>query len=85
MEQYFLIKSTGGLDSEGAKVRFLGRQLTRVGDCIYFDIDDGYLDKDFEYYNLSRCKPSNTTGTSDLKRVIDGDEPLDKDEHKRFR
>ena len=62
-----LIKCTGNLDQEGSRVRFLGRILIRRGDTIVFEMDPDYLQQDLDYYGLSKCKPSNTPGSNELK------------------
>jgi len=80
-----LIKCTGNLDQEGSRVRFLGRILIRRGDSIVLEIDPDYFQPDLEHYGLSKCKPSNTPGSNELKRVANGDEPLDAQAHRRFR
>ena len=80
-----LIKATGNLDHEGAQVRFLGRRLTRRGDSIIFEMDPDYLNNEFDYHGLLNCRPANTTGSKEIKRMVDGDEPLDREEHKRYR
>ena len=80
-----LIKATGNLDEEGSQVRFLGRRLTRRGDKIIFDMDPDYMNVDLDYYGLLKCRPAVSPGSNELKRTVDGDEPLSTHEHKRYR
>ena len=81
----FLMKHTGDLNSEGAKVNFLGRQLVRFGDSIRINMKSGYFDADLEWFGLSKSKGSNTPGTNTVKRPLDGVDLLNPDEHRIYR
>ena len=48
-------------------------------------MDENYLLQEFKDCLLDRCKPSPTTGTQNVKRIQDGDEALDDQEHRRYR
>ena len=85
IKEHFLIKYTGELDTEGSKARFLRRCLKRAGDSIILYMDENYLSEEFKDYSLEKCRPANTTGTSEVKRIQDGDEALDDIEHRRYR
>ena len=81
----FLIKRTGHLNDDGSTARFLGRVLKRVGDSIRFHMDSNYLEAEFEHYDVNTCRPVTIPGTSTVKRLVDGDEPLDAQGHKKYR
>ena len=76
---------TGTLDQEDSTANFLGRKLIRRGDSIILRGTDDYFKIDYEWLRLQHCNPSSTPGTSKLKRIQDGDEPLSREDHRRYR
>ena len=68
LKEYFLIKDTGELNSEGCSVTLLGRILKRVGDSVLLIMKSGYIDAEFEEFGLTNCKGSSTPGSKGVKR-----------------
>ena len=81
----FLLKVTGGLNEEGATATFLGRKLKRVSDGIVLYGTKDYYQSDLEFFGLTKAKPVSVPGSSALRKLFDGDEPVSAEEHSAYR
>ena len=82
LQKELIVKITGEL-VEGTEHTFLGRRLHHCGDSIDVCMSPSYVDKLLEMYNLSKCNPVATTGSSSLRQLMP--EPLDKEGHEKYR
>ena len=80
-----LIKKTGTLSNEGDKLAFLGRQLTRTSDSVQIGMDSSYVAKILEEADMVKCRTSTTPGNDSLKKKLEDEYELDRDEHKLYR
>jgi len=80
-----VMKKTGQLEKEGDKLDFLGRQLTRTNNAVLVSMDGNYIAKILEEANLEKCRPALTPGTDTLKRQVESEEELNKEDHATYR
>ena len=66
-------------------LKFLGRMFHHRGDNVLIKALPGYFDDLLSMFGMLNCKGSNTPGTSTVKDVIGGDQPLSKADHQLFR
>ena len=81
---HVLLKHTGHL-KEGTSLKFLGRQLTHRGDNVLVSPLTHYIEELLQMYNLDKCRPTTTTGNSQLKTTVEDEEPLNQEEHSKYR
>jgi len=81
-----VMKNTGTLCEENDKRNFLGRQLTRTADSsILISMDPTYVAKILEESGMSKCRAANTPGTEALKRKIEDEYELSREDHSAYR
>jgi hypothetical protein len=85
LKQEFLLRETGTLSQVGDKLEFLGRKLERTCDSVLITMDHSYIDKILAEANLSKCRAALTPGTDSLRRKIEDEEKLGKEEHSQYR
>ena len=83
LQKDLLLKVTGTLD-EGQSSSFLGRNLKRTSTFISVGMSPSYIDAMLELYGLKQCRPALAPGTDALRKQLDC-EPLDPEDHKRYR
>jgi hypothetical protein len=81
----FLMKQTGTLCDEGDKLAFLGRQLTRTSDSVCISMDPTYVAKILEESEMTKCRTANTPGTDALKKKVEDENELNREDHKAYR
>ena len=83
LQKDLLLKVTGTLN-EGQSSSFLGRNLKRTSTFISVGMSPSYIDAMLELYGLKQCRPALAPGTDALRKQLDC-EPLDPEDHKRYR
>ena len=83
LQKDLLLKVTGTLD-EGNSATFLGRNLKRTSTFISVGMSPSYIDAMLELYGLTQCRHALAPGSDALRNNFDV-EPLDPEDHKRYR
>ena len=78
----FLMKQTGTLCDEGEILNFPGRQLSRTSDSVCISMDPTYVAKILEESEMTKCRIAKTPGTDALKKKVEDENELDKEDHK---
>ena len=84
IQSKLLLKVTGTL-SETTPLKFLGRIITYTDNSIHIAMPPDYIDTILQEHGMTTAKSATTTGTTTIKRALDGDTPLDSDEHSLYR
>ena len=66
-------------------INFLGRCITRRDDSVEMSMPTSYIDKMLEQLDMVKCKPAATPGVDSLRKLIESEELLSKDERKLYR
>ena len=64
LKEHLLIKATGNLNTEGARVRFLGRWFQRVGSSLHMYEEATYYNNILKDMGLESCRSASTPGPS---------------------
>ena len=83
LQKDLLLKVTGTFN-EGQSSSFLGRNLKRTSTFISVGISPSYIDAMLGLYGLKQCRPALAPGTDAWRKQLDC-EPLDPEDHKRYR
>ena len=85
LKQELLLKETGTLSKVGDKLDFLGRKLERTCESILVTMDQVYIEKILAEADMTKCRLALTPGVDSLRKKIEEEEPLDKEQHSYYR
>ena len=70
---------------KGDALSLLGKQLTRTSDSICISMDPRFVAKIFEEFEMTKCRVANTPGIEALKKKVEDENDLDREDHKANR
>ena len=84
LQKQLCLRQEGVLES-GKSINFLGRCITRRDDSMEMSMPTSYIDKMLEQLDMTNCKPAATPCVDSLRKLIESEELLSKDERKLYR
>ena len=85
LEKAFLLKQTGDLNSHGAKVKFIGRQLQRQDSGIVMYGDENYYQDILKDMDMLDCKPASTPSIQTSSTDVISENAVDSERRELYR
>ena len=85
IKQELLLREPGTLSNIGDKLDFLGRKLERTCDSILVTMDTVYIENILAEADTTKCRIAMTPGVDSLRKKIEEEELLDKEQHSYYR